>query len=60
MSTGGSVATRELVQYQPVCEWCGGNVGSWYSHRPTVLRILAIHRQIHRVRNLVGRSVRTK
>jgi hypothetical protein len=49
---------RQVTQWQPFCEWCGINVGGWYSVRRTNLRILARHRMLHRKQGRIGQSIR--
>ena len=49
---------RQVIEYQPFCDWCGINVGAWYSNRMTMLRILVMHRRLHRKQERVGRSIR--
>ncbi len=49
---------RQVTQWQPFCCWCEVNVGAWYGHRPTMLRILALHRRLHRQQGRLGQSIR--
>ena len=52
------VDERQQPQWQPFCEWCGVNVGAWYTSRRFVVRTLARHRKLHREQGRMGLSIR--